>query len=128
MDETAEMEERNRGILVRTAGIVSWLYAAERILVGLALLPSSGGSGLYAPRTFGTLCLVHAALLIIAGEALFRDRRWAWLPSVAAAAGTLFFAVLHARRGNWTGTGVDAAYALVATAALLKRRHLAPPR
>lgn len=115
-------EERNRGILLRTAGIVSWIYAVERILVGLALVQTSGGTGWYTPRTYGFLSLGHALLLGIAAEAFFRDRRRAWIPALAAAAGAIFFSILHVRRGNWTGTVVDGAYALVAAAALLGRR------
>lgn len=123
--EKTAMEERDRGILVRTAGIVSWIYATERILVGLAFLQSAGGSGPYAPRTFGTLHLGHAALLLAAGGAFLKDRKWAWIPALAAAAGALCSSVLHGRRGNWTGAVVDGAYALVVAAALLKRRHSA---
>jgi hypothetical protein len=122
-DGKASAKERDRLILARTAGIVSWIYAAERALVGLALLQARGGAGLYAPRVFGTLCLVHAALLVAAGGALLKDRRWAWGPGVLAAAGAVFFAVLETRQANWTNAAVDAAYAVVAAAVLLKRRQ-----
>jgi hypothetical protein len=118
----AEGAERNRRILAGTAGIVSWLYAAERTLVGLALLQTAGGTGIGAPRMFGTLCLAHAVLLIAAGAALFRDRRWAWAPALLAAGGAIFFAALEARLGSWMNAGVDGAYAVVVAAVLLRRR------
>lgn len=124
-DEKAWMAERNRLVLVRTAGIVSWLYAVERGITGLALLQSRSGEGLYEARLFGTFSLAHAALLVAAGAAFIRDLRWAWAPALLAAAGAVFFVVLHADRSNWTGAGVDAAYAAVAALALLKRRHSA---
>jgi len=116
--ETAEgkasREERDRLVLVRTAGIVSWIYAAERTLVGLG-----------APGTFATLCLVHAVLLGAAGAALFGDRRWAWAPVLAAAGGAVAFAIFEGLHSCWMNAGVDAAYAVVAAFALLRRRHSA---
>lgn len=121
-DGKAQAAERNRRILAGTAGIVSWLYAAERTLVGLALLRPPGGSGIFAPRTFGTLCLAHAVLLVVAGAAFVRDRRWAWGPGALAAAGAVFLAALMALKGSWTNVAVDGAYALVVAAVLSRRR------
>ncbi len=122
----ALQEERNRLILVRTLGIVSWLYAAERTLVGLALLRIEGGEGILAPRTFGPLSLAHAALLGVAGAALLPDRRWAWVPALGAAVGAASFAVLEGLNGIWTNAAVDAAYVLIAAVTLLKPRRALP--
>jgi hypothetical protein len=127
-DGKAEAAERNRQILARTAGIVSWLYAAERTLVGLALFQSPGGSGIFAHRAFGTLCLAHAVLLLVAGAAFVRDRRWAWGPGVLAAAGAVFLAVLMALKASWANVAVDGAYALVVAAVLARRRQEWPDR
>ncbi len=125
-DGKASWDERNRLILVRTAGIVSWIFAAERTLVGLAALQSrEGGRGLTAPRTFGMLLLAHAVLLVAAGAGLFRDRRWAWAPALVAAGGAVFLAMVEGLHRSWTPMAVDAAYAVVVAAALLKRRHSA---
>ncbi len=115
--------ERNRLILVRTLGIVSWLFAAERTLVGLALLQAGVGSGPAGPATFGTASLAHAALLLAAGAALIRDARWAWAPALAAAAVAAIFSAVEAAMSNWTCAAVDAAYVLIAAATLARKRH-----
>lgn len=121
--EKAELEERNRLILVNTLGVISYLYATFSVVVGLMLLGAPPhGEGLYASRTFGALHMAHAVLLGGAGAALRRRRSWAWLASFLAAAGAAFFVTLYVRRSNWTNGALDGLYALLVLVAFFKAR------
>ncbi len=116
--------ERNRLVLRRTLGAVSYLYAAFGIVMGLALLgPRRVGSGLYDSRTFAAILIGHGIILAATGEALRASRGWAGALALLAAGGSAFLAVLDFGRGNWVNGGLDAAYVLITLGILLRTRH-----
>lgn len=117
-------EERNRRILRRTLAAVSHLYATWSLLLGFAIAstPQPGGSGLYSPRFYGSLMLLHGALLGWAGWTLWKPRRGAWIAVALAALGSVFFATLDGLRHHWQNVLLDAAYPVLAAGIFTQTR------
>lgn len=117
-------EERNRLILRRTLSAVSHLYAAWSLLVGFAIAaaPHPAGEGLYASGVYGSLMMLHGALLGLAGWTLWKPRRGAWGAVALAALGSLFFATLDGLRHHWQNVLLDAAYPVLAAGAFARTR------
>lgn len=116
-------EERNRFILRRTLSAISHLYAAWSLVVGcsfLALPPRS--EGIHGSRTLGKLSLLHAALYLGAGWALWKPRRGAWMLTILAALGAGALATLDLLGRRFQSAPTDGIYALVALAIYLQVR------
>lgn len=122
-EEKDALAARNRLILVRTLSVVSFLYAGFAFLQGLVFLSASApGEGLYAPRTYGSLLLVHAVLFGGAGEALWKGRPWAWTAAALAAAGSVFFVALALGKGKPAVAALDGVYPILVLAVFLRAR------
>lgn len=102
--------DRNRFILRRTLSTISWITAAWSGLLGLF----SWGVARVHPLYHPAFLLGHTALLGLAGWALWRPRRGAWVWVMLAAAGSAYFVVLDLRRANYEAAAVDGAYIAVA--------------
>jgi hypothetical protein len=112
-------EERNAFILRRTLCAVSWIYAFWSALFGvLAAGMPEKTEGLYDPR----LILLHAGLLGLAGTLQWKPRRGALAATLAAVAGSLFFAGLDLQRHHVETAFIDGAYAALAGFLLFKSR------
>ncbi len=97
------LDERNRFILRRTLSAVAWIYVAWCLLLGapLVLFPSDD------VRLRAWLLLGHAALFAVAGQGLWKPRRWGWAATLLAALGGAGFVVLDLLRGHPDAAAVD---------------------
>ena len=112
-------EERNAFILRHTLCVVSWIYAFWTGLFGvLAANMPQKTEGLYDPR----LILLHAGLLGLAGTLQWKPRRGALVATLAAIAGSLFFAGLDLQRHHVETAFIDGAYAGLGSFLLFKSR------
>ena len=112
-------EDRNAVILRRTLSAISWIYGLwTGLFAGLALSLPQRTRGLYDVR----LLLFHAAILGAAGVWLWKPRRGAWIVTLLAAAGALFFAGVDLHRGQPETAFFDGAYAPLAAVLLFKSR------
>lgn len=118
-------EERNAFILRKTLSAISYLYAVFSLFIGwsLLVLPPNQEEGLRGSRTLGTISLGHAALYLLAGWALWRPRRGAWVLTVAASLAALSLAGLDLAGGRLRSVATDGMYALVALAIYLEARR-----
>jgi hypothetical protein len=118
-------DERNRAILRRTLSAVSCLYGVYDFFFGWSLFwIAPKGVGIHGSRAIGWISLVLAALLGLAGWALWKPRRAAGLLTLGAALGSVSLAGLDFLGRRPASGAVDGAYGLLALGLflLLRRR------